>query len=132
MHVRSQVVRWGLLLALALGLVLMHHIPRPHDSTSPPAHAVSAASITEVAGEACDRHPSTDHSGAPLSSPGHGALHLCLAILIGFAVVWLLALRLSPCTTAPGLKHGLAPPGEDEHPPIPVSRRLAVLCVMRC
>lgn len=133
MRVRSRIFRWGLLLTLTLGVVLMHHTPGTHDATSPPAHthAVSAASITATAEGACECHTPMDHFGALFSS-GHGALHLCLAILIGFAVTSLVTLGRGPDATAPGLKRGLAPPGGPRRPPIPVARRLAVLCVMRC
>lgn len=133
MHVRSRVVRWGLLIALALGVVLMHHTPGPHVSASPPAHthAMSAAPATAASEGGCECAHSGEHSGGPISS-GHDALHLCLAILIGFAVFALMALRRGPGATVPSPGRGLSSPGLRRRPPIPVSRRLAVLCVMRC
>ncbi|MEV4646378.1 DUF6153 family protein [Saccharopolyspora sp. NPDC049357] len=133
MHVRSRVARWGLLVALALGVVLMHHAPGPHVSESPPAHtlAMSAAPITATADDGCECRHAGEHSGAPFSS-GHDVLHLCLAILIGFAAFVLMAFRRGPGPTAAGPARSSTPPGMRGRPPIPVARRLAVLCVMRC
>lgn len=133
MRVRSRVVRWGLLVALALGVVLMHHTPGPHVSASKPAHALamSAAPITATVDEGCEYRHAGEHSSAP-SSSGHDLLHLCLATLIGFAAFMLVATRRGPSAAIADLGRSLAPPGMRRRPPIPVARRLAVLCVMRC
>jgi hypothetical protein len=133
MHVRSGVVRWGLLVALALGVVLMHHAQGPYVSASPPTHAlaVNAAPITAAADDGCECHPAGEHNGAPFSS-GHDLLHLCLAILIGFAAFLLVAFRRGPGAAIASPRRSLAPPGLRRRPPIPVAQRLAALCVMRC
>ncbi|WP_407690560.1 DUF6153 family protein [Saccharopolyspora rhizosphaerae] len=130
---RSRIVRWGLLIALALGVVLMHHTPGPHASTNPEAHtsAVSAAPITAASDESCECHHPGEHSGVPFPS-GHEVLHLCLAVVIGFAASVVLAFRRRWGAVVAGRVRSLAPPGVRGRPPAPTARRLAVLCVMRC
>lgn len=113
---RPQLLRWGLLLALAFCVVLMHHVPAQHESAHQPAAAVQTVAV--------------EHHEPPADSD-HSALHLCLAIIAGFLVLLLPQLRRI-LQAAAELPRGLAvalpvllPP------PLPVPRRLAVLCVLR-
>ena len=81
--------------------------------------------------DGCDCHHASEHSGAPIPSP-HDLLHLCLAILIGFAAFFLARVRCRRGTATPGPGSLLAVPGARTRPPVPVARRLAALCVLRC
>ncbi|WP_143121719.1 hypothetical protein [Saccharopolyspora antimicrobica] len=117
MRERPGLLRWGLLLVLAFCVVLMHHVPAQQHE---PAHQ-SAAAVQTAA---------VEHHEPPADS-GHGALHLCLAIIAGFLVLLLPQLRRA-LRAAAELPRGLAvalpvllPP------PLPVPRRLAALCVLR-
>ncbi|MBB5157672.1 hypothetical protein [Saccharopolyspora phatthalungensis] len=119
MRIRSELMRWGLLVVLALCVVLMHHVPAQHDH----AHHAPAAVATAAM-------PTPDH-GEPPPAPDHGLLHLCLAIIAGFFALLLPFLRriASGFAELPGL---LARTALDRfRPPTPVPRRLAVLCVLR-
>lgn len=112
---RTGALRWILLLVLALGVLLMHHVPTQHDS-HPTQHAVAA-------------HAQAD---SPDSAPdGHDALHLCLAIAASFLALVAPRLRLLIGTPSemslPRLRRTL----EQARPPDPLPRRLAALCVLR-
>ncbi len=140
MRVRWSAWRWVVLVALALGVVLMHHAPIAHGAHSSAAHTVSAAhhahAAVSVAPEpACGCE--ADHAASAVpgdSTPGsHSLLHLCLAIMTAAATavagLWL-SRMLRPCALSL-----TRPPSrqmrEQLRPPIPVPRRLAVLCVLR-
>lgn len=93
--------------------------------------AVHGAHVTADAAAAPDR----GDRGPSLSSapaPDHGPLHLCLAILAGFAALLLPLLGSAPrpAAAATGPLPATTRPGS-RAPPSPVSRRLAVLCVLR-
>lgn len=108
---RTGALRWALLPALALGLLLMHHVPAQHaPQHSAVAHAQAAVS---------DATPD-----------GHDVLHLFLAIAASF---------LAPLAPhAPGV-FGTAEMFiprfrrtlERARPPDPLPRRLAALRVLR-
>ncbi|KAA5838136.1 hypothetical protein ABT337_05440 [Saccharopolyspora hirsuta] len=117
MRERPGLLRWGLLLALALCVVVMHHVPAQHEQSHPPETAVVQTAAAE------HHHPP--------AAPDHGALHLCLAIVVGFLLLLLPQLRRI-LRAAAELPRNLAvvlpvlvPP------PLPVPRRLAALCVLR-
>lgn len=115
---RSRLVRWGLLVVLALGVVLMHHVPAQHDQPHPSA-AVAMHSATP-----------TEH-GEPPAAPDHGLLHLCLAIAAGFIALLLPLLRRIASASAENPKPLAITAFTRFRPPTPVPRRLAVLCVLR-
>lgn len=134
MGVRPGFLRWGLLVALLLGVVLMHHIPYQHDRphAEPPSAVTAELPLpSATSDDGCDCHHASEHSGAPTPSP-HDLLHLCLAILIGFAAFFLARVRCRRGTATPGPGSLLAVPGARTRPPVPVARRLAALCVLRC
>jgi hypothetical protein len=122
--------RWLLLVALVLGVALMHHIPA---SGGHGAHG-NAAAVAAAHSAAAD-HGSCpcDHvSPAPADDTGHAMLHLCLAIIVGVAVVVALWLRRVLRPAVQSLNRVLSRAGRERfRPPLPVPRRLAVLCVLR-
>ncbi|MEV0053404.1 hypothetical protein AB0H34_23245 [Saccharopolyspora shandongensis] len=118
MQARSRLVRWGLLVVLALGVVLMHHVPAQHHQSHP-----SAAMATHSA-------MPTEHSEPP-AAPDHGLLHLCLAIAAGFIALLLPLLHRIASASAENPKPIAIRAFTLFRPPTPVPRRLAVLCVLR-
>ncbi|MEU6264480.1 hypothetical protein [Saccharopolyspora shandongensis] len=121
MQARSRLVRWGLLVVLALGVVLMHHVPAQHHQ-SHQSHP-SAAMATHSA-------MPTEHSEPP-AAPDHGLLHLCLAIAAGFIALLLPLLHRIASASAENPKPVAIRAFTLFRPPTPVPRRLAVLCVLR-
>jgi hypothetical protein len=117
--------RWGMMVALALAVILMHHVPEQHDR----AHETSETGVVHVVG-AAHHEAALPVFDDPLADSGHSMLHLCMAIVVGMAVLLLAAAREIP---------GAAPDSERLRrtarslfrPPSPVPRRLAVLCVLR-
>ncbi|SFS89312.1 hypothetical protein [Saccharopolyspora flava] len=114
---RPTALRWALLLVLALGVVLMHHVPAQHEPHRHPATAQVQLTSELTA---------SDHD-----SPAHGLLHLCLAVAASFLA--LLAPRLRADL---GVIAEMPPPRfrrtlERARPPDPLPRRLAALCVLR-
>lgn len=143
--VRLLLGRWLLLALLAFGVVVMHHAPLMdvQDSAlavTPPAatasHLAHADQVMPAGGDGGERgiHGLLVSAGGGSDvGTGHGFLHLCLAILAA-AAGGLLAVLLSrarvvlqwPSTWSPfEACAGWFPP------PLPVPRRLAVLCVLR-
>ncbi|MEV0697214.1 hypothetical protein AB0I53_04755 [Saccharopolyspora sp. NPDC050389] len=118
MQARSRLVRWGLLIVLALGVVLMHHVPAQHHQPHPPA---AVAMHTAMPAE---------HNEPP-AAPDHGLLHLCLAIAAGFIALLLPLLRRIASASAETPKPLAITAFTRFRPPTPVPRRLAVLCVLR-
>ncbi|MEB3371231.1 hypothetical protein [Saccharopolyspora mangrovi] len=114
---RTGALRFALLLALALGVVLMHHVPAQHDAHHP-QHSAAAHAQVEI----------SDDSAAP---DGHGALHLCLAVAASFLALLAPRLRLLLGTIAEMLLPRLRRTLERARPPDPLPRRLAALCVLR-
>jgi hypothetical protein len=116
------------------GLVGMHHVSATGGGTG--------AAVRPVAVE---HHVPAGAAHAPPARPaphddpgggGHGApdlLHLCLAVLAGAAVVVialvLLQRRRHRVGAGPGRTAGTCPGSRG--PPLPVPRRLALLCVLR-
>lgn len=131
MHVRSGIARWGLLVVLTLGVVLMHHAPGQHGLHSPPPHSATASTAVSTAEQGRERPHSAEHGDMPASSP-HQLLHLCLAILLGFATFLFFWRRRRPATLASHSRRWLSLWPQGARPPVPLARRLAVLCVMRC
>ncbi|WP_148272033.1 hypothetical protein [Saccharopolyspora spinosa] len=119
MQARSRLVRWGLLVVLALGVVLMHHVPAQHHESHPPA-AVAMHHAGMPAGH-----------GEPPAAPDHGLLHLCLAIAAGFIALLLPLLHRIASALAESPKPLAITAFTHFRPPTPVPRRLAVLCVLR-
>lgn len=118
MRVRSELMRWGLLVVLALCVVLMHHVPAEHDQAHPVAAVATHAAMT------------TEHDESPVA-PGHGLLHLCLAIVVGF-LAFAIPLFRRILSASADLPIRLVLASLDRfRPPTPVPRRLAVLCVLR-
>lgn len=133
--------RWLMLVLLAFGVVVMHHAPLMHvQEPAPPAatasHLAHADQAMPAGGDGGEHgiHGSLVSAGGGSDvGTGHGFLHLCLAILAA-AAAGLLAVLLSrarvvlqwPSTWSPlEACAGWFPP------PLPVPRRLAVLCVLR-
>ncbi|WP_406690427.1 DUF6153 family protein [Saccharopolyspora sp. ID03-671] len=114
---RPTALRWVLLLALALGVVLMHHVPAQHDSHHSQHTATAQVQV------AASEHDDGSHE--------HDLLHLCLAVAASFLA--LLAPRLRADL---GVIAEMPPPRfrrtlERARPPDPLPRRLAALCVLR-
>ena len=126
---------WIVVVATAAGMIAMHSLVE-HEHTqadsSPTAMMIPASSCCEgahaaSAGALADTDP---HDGSSLSA----LLHLCLAVLTGFALLAIAALlafirlpagisgRMSPLAAA--LDRTRSPP--------PTAVRLAQLCVLRC
>lgn len=124
-------LRWVLLLVLALGVVLMHHVPAQAHEPAPVAAAAHAVGHSPVTAHT-DHAPvaQVEHHGHP-ASPGHAALHLCLAIVVGFLVLLLPRLRRAARAVAGPPRALVAAPPALAPPPVPVPRRLAALCVLR-
>ena len=133
---------WGLLAALLFGLVLMHHVPShgghdPELAAVPTAAVGSGMAMTENHAAQCPC-PAAGHD-APL--PGGGGesgttalLHLCLAVLAALGGMLAAGLMLRGFLSQTGGNAGSAGRRiglEYLRPPIPVSRRLAALCVLR-
>lgn len=125
---------------LAVAVLGMHHAPALATSTS---HAVTAhgaapaETVPPAADPGCCAHATAgqaDTEPEPTEHGGHDALHLCLAILAAVAGVTVL-LFVSTVPIAAALGHTRAAWGADRRgarpPPVPVLRRLAVLCVLR-
>ena len=117
MRVRSEALRWLLLVVLALGVALMHHVPAQH---AQPQAAPTATAHAEHSAPSDRTEPSHD---------GHDLLHLCLAIAVGFLA--LLAPRLRPLGRAAIEPPRVLPAAAAVPVPQPVPRRLAELCVLR-
>ncbi|MER7013581.1 hypothetical protein ABT324_19365 [Saccharopolyspora sp. NPDC000359] len=117
MRGRPGLLRWGLLLALALCVVVMHHVPAQHEQSHPPEAAVVQTAATE-------------HHEPP-ATPDHDALHLCLAIVAGFLLLLLPQLRRLLRIAAELPRALLVVLPVLVPPPLPVPRRLAALCVLR-
>lgn len=133
---------WGLLATLLFGLVLMHHAPShgghdPELAAVPTAAVGSGMAMTDNHAAQCPC-PAGDHD-APLPGGGDQSgttalLHLCLAVLAAFGGMLAAGLMLRG-----SLSHTDGSPGsagwriglEYLRPPVPVSRRLAALCVLR-
>ncbi|MCI2421745.1 hypothetical protein MOQ72_30345 [Saccharopolyspora sp. K220] len=118
MRARSELIKWGLLVVLALCVVLMHHVPAQHDQAHPPAAVATHSAMA------------AEHS-APSPMPDHGLLHLCLAIAAGFVLLLLPLLRRIASALAEPSRLLMRTALEQLRPPTPVPRRLAVLCVLR-
>jgi len=114
--VRTGAFRWALLVALALGVVLMHHVPAQHDAHHAP-HTVGVHAQVNASDDA-----------APA---GHDALHLCLAVAASFLVLLASRLRLAVLVTAEMLIPRIRRTLQRARPPDPLPRRLAALCVLR-
>ncbi|WP_344424746.1 DUF6153 family protein [Amycolatopsis minnesotensis] len=124
MGLRRTALRWALLGLLAFGVLGMHHV------VSPEPHAMPAAMTAAPA-----HHDGPSASGSPAGShDGHGALHLCLAVLAAAAVL-LFALpgwrahrsgRLFPRGAVRAAGAGRDPPRGLRSPVF-----LSLLCVLR-
>lgn len=129
--------RWLLLLALAAGLIGMHHL----EAGSPERHAMSGVAMVSAAGSghgsglAGAVHPGADRSHVVVTAAGSGpamemAMHLCLAVLaallLGVALLAVAVLdrrAVAPPPRAVVLTAGRPPPRS--------AVRLALLCVLR-
>lgn len=113
---RTGAFRWALLVAIALGVVLMHHVPAQHDAH----HAQHTAGVHVQVETSDDAAPG-----------GHDALHLCLAVMATFLVLLAPRLRLTVVVTAEMLLPRNRRTLQRARPPDPLPRRLAALCVLR-
>lgn len=129
---------WGLLAVLLFGLVLMHHAPS-HGGHDPELAAVTAPAMAMTVNQAVQCPcPAMDHD-AP--RPGGGGesgatalLHLCLAVLAALGGMLAAGLTLRGFLSQAGGNAGSSGRRiglEYLRPPVPVSRRLATLCVLR-
>ena len=121
--VRPVTLRWVFVVALALGIVGMHHMAM---SGAGPHHAEHTVSVTATQANSacCD------------DMPGHGGMqHLCLAVLgaaAGLLLSWLL-LRRGATTTPSHSRTPLATLRGRAPPRVlaPSSISLSSLCVLR-
>lgn len=123
MPVRSEAARWLLLVVLALGVALMHHVPSQH------AQPQAAATVHAEHSAHADRTGLNPADRTEPSHDGHDLLHLCLAIAVGFLA--LLAPRLHLLGRAAIERPRVFPAAATVPVPRPVPRRLAELCVLR-
>lgn len=130
---------WGLVAVLLFGLVLMHHAPSHGGHDPGPAAAAAGPALAMIDQPAPDCPcPAMDHN-APLPGGGGEAgdtalLHLCLAVLAALGGMLAAGFMVRGFLSHPGGNAGSS--GwriglEYLRPPIPVSRRLAALCVLR-
>ncbi|MEV0365871.1 hypothetical protein ACIBEK_01150 [Nocardia fusca] len=142
-------VRWLLPVVLAVAVSGMHHLPaRAGGSTHHPvgSHALDSASPVPDPGRAhveparsCCPDPSAVLAPAPRDDApaghgtGHDLLHLCLAVLVAAlaSVLIFAALRRYLFVRGPMRAAALRPRAVARPPPVPISRRLAVLGVLR-
>ncbi|QGK70225.1 hypothetical protein GIY23_12430 [Allosaccharopolyspora coralli] len=142
MRDRSAFGPWWLLVLVAFAVVAMHHAPMTHANGSSLPDMPSAVSAAHHSEGANQPLPTTHVGAAAIAMSlvsagsdepgmGHGLLHLCLAVLVGAAAVVLawLTLWIGPDTAShrSSMPTGIGP----ARPPLPVPRRLAVLCVLR-
>lgn len=137
----SRIYRWGLLILLAFAVMVMHHAPGLHDQAHEVPPAVSAVqtqhhqahdpSVPVETSGARTASAATDVGDETQGSSSHGMLHLCLTIMLGFALLLF--------STVTGEVRSRLPRATSERraglhrfrPPLPVPRRLAMLCVLR-
>jgi hypothetical protein len=124
------VPRWLLLLAVAFGVVAMHHVPANADTHPPPSvHVAQASHIAgpELAGAVHENQQPDPHGS-------HGLIHECLAVLAQAGLV-LVALVLflglvraaAHICTQDAVHRARAP----DRPPCPGGRAiLTSVCVM--
>lgn len=143
-------VRWLLPVVLAVAVSGMHHLPaRVGGATHHPVpgtHALVSASPVPDSGRAraeparsCCADPSAVLAPAPRDDApgghgtGHDLLHLCLAVLVAAlaSILIFAALRRYLFVRGPMPAATLRPRAVARPPPVPISRRLAVLGVLR-
>ncbi|MGW4485409.1 DUF6153 family protein [Amycolatopsis sp. NPDC004368] len=123
---RPLLVRWLLIGVVALGVVLMHHAPAPHEGAH---HSTAAMTVLQVHAEPA-AEPMPDEGGM-------GAmLHECLAILgqvLGSAVLVLLAIAgwLQWVRARWLLVPEAAARGPDRAPGVGGRSVLSLVCVLR-
>jgi hypothetical protein len=121
--VRPAALRWVFLVALALGIVGMHHLPMSDTGQEPVGHTMSVIVASA---------PSVEAAPACCDSMGD-MMHLCLAVLCAAAALllsWLLLRRRATTWpprpgTAGATSSGRSPPPRR---PVPL---LPSLCVLR-
>ncbi|MFC3960962.1 hypothetical protein [Nocardia jiangsuensis] len=137
---------------LAVAVLGMHHTPTLVQATSHSMptvvaghddhHAMPASDSPSMAaghGDGCCGQVAAGQTPSPGAGPageghgGHDLLHLCLAIMTALAGVTLIVLALAwrGPAAVPRMGGGLRPGAFARPPPLPVARRLAVLCVLR-
>jgi len=118
------------LAGVVVGLISMHHLSV---SDSAPAADVAPTSMTFMAAT-LDHEPAAGAS-SPEEHSGHGTdlLHLCMAVLTAGAAVAIGLLAWRRAVVVPGAGHLIARLQiiGSRAPPLPVPRRLALLCVLR-
>ncbi|MFI9534143.1 hypothetical protein ACIG56_12950 [Nocardia fusca] len=145
-------VRWLLPVVLAVAVSGMHHLPaRAGGATHHPVpgtHALVSAAPVPDPGQAraeparpCCPGPSGVVAPAPAPrddapaghGTGHDLLHLCLAVLVAAlaSILIFAALRRYLFVRGPMRAAALRPRAVARPPPVPISRRLAVLGVLR-
>jgi hypothetical protein len=129
--------RWFVVVATAVGLVTMHSlVGYEHDhGVGSPTMALATAADSSC----CDRGHSLAAGTRENTSPDHdsslmGLLHLCLAVLTGFALLAIAALLAFVHLGANASRYppSLALLLRRTRSPPPTSTRLAQLCVLRC
>lgn len=140
MQGRSRPLRWGMLVVLALGVILMHHAPALHTPAheGPAVAAVHSTQVHTIAGSASLMEQASEKTMlSKVSNPddtldsSHAMLHMCLAIVTGLALLLLTAATGLLQVRLPWAKHAPYKSRSRFRPPLPVPRRLAVLCVLR-
>jgi hypothetical protein len=134
-------VRWLLPVVLAVAVSGMHHLPaRAGGSTLDSASPVPDPGWAHVEpARSCCPDPSAVLAPAPRDDApaghgtGHDLLHLCLAVLVAAlaSVLIFAALRRYLFVRGPMRAAALRPRAVARPPPVPISRRLAVLGVLR-
>lgn len=124
------------LIGVVAGLVSMHHVlvsgAGAAMSDTPAAALVVHDPVVAIGGapDMAEPEPGQGHGGHGRSA--HDLLHLCLAVLVGGVAIALalFTLRRSGVTSVPKARPAFLATGS-RAPPLPVPRRLALLCVLR-
>ncbi|QGK68600.1 hypothetical protein GIY23_02645 [Allosaccharopolyspora coralli] len=138
----SGIYRWGLLILLTFAVMVMHHAPGLHDQAHEvPSPAGSAAQtqhhrahdepVRVEAGEVTTSPATTGLGDETHGSSSHDVLHLCLTIMLGFALLLFSAVTGEIRVRLPRASSERRPGLHRFRPALPVPRRLAMLCVLR-
>ncbi len=118
-RLRNAFIRWLLLVSVALGVVIMHHVMAEANST---VHTAAAMP--------------TEHHPAPDPGPEHDALHLCMAVIQhggnGVAVLLLLVGMVALVISSPAGRESTPMRSPARPPPNLAGRALLhLVCVAR-
>ncbi len=129
---RPVALRWAFLIALALGIVGMHHIAMP-GMEQQPRHTMSAAMSPGVSVQTIVEADSACCDGMGGHGGTHDMLHLCLAVLCAAAALLLawLFLRRKAMTFPPRSRRSLSAHAGRSPPIVHRPTSLSSLCVLR-